>query len=187
MALAISILSLFISALTFWLTRIWKGQLKMTRPTIICLVGKNGGDEPKVFLRTLLYCTSDQGQYIQNMFIRIYTPQTGYDFNIWAYGDSGLVRGSGLFVSKTGVSIYHHFLLSKNEQLRLIAGNYKLEVYAENSRNVVIKLFEQELTITNEQATALGNEKAVYFNWASNKGQYVPFIESKVNLLDITK
>ncbi|GAB3416312.1 hypothetical protein [Niabella aquatica] len=87
----------------------------MTRPTIICLVGKNGDDEPKVFLRTLLYCTSDQGQYIQNMFIRIYTPQTGYDFNVWAYGDSGLVRGSGLFVSKTGASIFNTMANGKRE------------------------------------------------------------------------
>ncbi|WP_346239555.1 hypothetical protein ABDK00_007540 [Niabella insulamsoli] len=180
MALTISILSLLISALTFWLTRMWKGQLKMTRPTIICLVGKNGNDEPKVFLRTLLYCTSDKGQYIQNMFIRIHANQAVYDLNVWAYGDSGLVRGSGLFVSKTGVSIYHHFLLSKNEQWRPTPGAYKLEVYAENSGNVIKKLFEYELTVTIEQIAALGNGKVIYFDWAPNWGKYMSSIDSGV-------
>jgi hypothetical protein len=57
MALTISIVSLIISGLTFWLTRIWKGSLKMTRPSIICFVGQNGGDEPKVFVRILLFVT----------------------------------------------------------------------------------------------------------------------------------
>ena len=131
MTLTISIISLIISGLTFWLTRIRKGTLKMTRPSIICFLGKNGIDEPKIFIRTLLYSTSDQGQYIQNMFIRLHRAETIQNFNVWAYGDNGLVRGSGLFVSKGGVSNYHHFLLPKNEQWDFVAGEYKLEVIAE--------------------------------------------------------
>jgi hypothetical protein len=53
MALTISIISLIISFWTFWLTRIRKGSLKMTRPSIICFLGQNGKDEPKIFIRTL--------------------------------------------------------------------------------------------------------------------------------------
>ena len=116
MALTISIVSLIISGLTFWLTRIRKGSLRMTRPSIICFLGQNGNDEPKIFIRTLLYATADQGQYIQNMFVRLHRAERIQNFNIWAYGDNGIVRGSGLFASKTGVSANHHFLLPPNEQ-----------------------------------------------------------------------
>lgn len=81
MALIISIISLIISGLTFWLTRIKKGDLKMTRPSMICFVGQNGNDEPKIVIRTLLYATAEQGQYIQNMFIRIHRDETIQNFN----------------------------------------------------------------------------------------------------------
>jgi len=144
MALTISIISLIISGITFWLTKIRKGTLKMTRPSIICFLGQNRTDEPKVFIRTLLYSTSDQGQHIQNMFARISVGEKSQDFNIWAYGDNGLVRGSGLFVSKTGVSIYHHFLLPKNEKWEFIDGNYKIELFAETVAKKNRKFFEQD-------------------------------------------
>lgn len=89
-ALIISLFSLIISGLTFWLTKIKKGNLKMTRPSIICFLGQNGNDEPKIFLRTLLYGTADQGQYVQNMFVRVHRAETIQNFNIWAYGDKEL-------------------------------------------------------------------------------------------------
>lgn len=71
-SLIISIVALAISGATFWLTRLKKGIVKMTRPTII-FFGPDGGGERhnKVFIRTLLYSTSDRGQYVQNMFIRL--------------------------------------------------------------------------------------------------------------------
>src|SRR5260221_7320406 len=131
MALTISIVSLIISGLTFWLTRIRKGSLRMTRPSIICFLGQNGNDEPKIFIRTLLYATADQGQYIQNMFVRLHRAERIQNFNIWAYGDNGIVRGSGLFASKTGVSANHHFLLPPNEQWIFAAGDYRLEIFVE--------------------------------------------------------
>ena len=102
MAIAISIVSLLISALTFWMSRLKKGSLKMTRPSLICFVGVNTGDGLKVVIRTLLFSTSDVGQYVQNMFVRVSREETSYDFNIWAYDDKGLVRGSGIYVGRNG-------------------------------------------------------------------------------------
>ncbi len=144
-------------------------------------MGENGEDEPKVFIRTLLYGTSEQGQYIQNMFVKIRKSETTQNFNIWAYGENSLVRGSGLFVNKVGVSTNHHFLLPKNERWKFVAGNYQLEVYAETVNNKTKKLFGHQLTITKEHEDELLNNKlaSLFFNWAPNTQTYVSHIYTK--------
>ncbi|MGZ4037515.1 MAG: hypothetical protein ACXVPQ_06780, partial [Bacteroidia bacterium] len=98
-SILISITALTISALTFWLTRIKKGTIKMTRPTII-FFGPDGPKKnpDKVFIRTLLYSTSDRGQYIQNMFISLQRGESSQNFNVWVYGEKEFSRGSGLYV-----------------------------------------------------------------------------------------
>ena len=102
-SIIISLTALTISVLTFWLTRMRKGKVKMTRPTVI-FFGPDGGGEKhnKIFIRTLLYSSSDRGQYIQNMFVRLQRGESIQNFNVWVYDDKGLVRGSGLFVNKSG-------------------------------------------------------------------------------------
>ena len=115
-SIIISLIALTISALTFWLTRMKKGIVKMTRPTIIFFGPDGGGErENKIFIRTLLYSTSERGQYIQNMFIRLQRRESIQNFNVWAYGErQELVRGSGLFVNKNGIALNHHFLQPKD-------------------------------------------------------------------------
>ncbi|RZK24755.1 MAG: hypothetical protein EOO43_07210 [Flavobacterium sp.] len=152
----------------------------MTRPSIICFVGENGNDRPKIFIRTLLYATSEQGQYIQNMFIRLTKGELIKDFNIWAYGDNGLVRGSGLFVNKAGISSYHHFLLPEDEHEYFTQGFYTLEVFAETINKSAKKIFEQNLSITQEQALSLSNGMAIYHDWAPNIEQYISHIDYRI-------
>jgi len=84
--ITLSLGALIVSILTFWLTRIRSGKVKMTKPTII-FFGPDGGGERhnKVFIRTLLYSTSDKGQYIQNMFIRLSRAESVQNFNVWVY------------------------------------------------------------------------------------------------------
>lgn len=179
MALIIAIISLIISGLTFWMTKIKKGKLKMTRPSIICLLGQNNGDNPKIFIRTLLYSTSEQGQYIENMFIRLHSPETMQNFNVWAYGDNGLIRGSGLFVNKSGLSMYHHFLLPKNVKWNFVSGDVKIEIFAETVNKRPKKIFEQNLSLTNDQINDLVKGNAIYFDWAPNSGEYSSYTETK--------
>lgn len=169
LSLVISLLSFGVSGLTFFLTRVYKGDLKMTRPSMICFVGQNGSDKPKVYIRTLLYQTSDKGQYIQNMFVKLYLEQTIYDFNIWFYDESKTVRGSGLFVNKTGIVTNHQFLLSNNSIWPATSGEYKLEVYAETVDNSIKKLFVDKLTITNEDSYNINQEQGVWFDWIVDK------------------
>lgn len=152
----------------------------MTRPTIICFLGENGKDEQKVFIRTLLYSTSDSGLYIENMFISLRLDDTIKNFNIWAYGDNGLVRGSGLFVDKGGISSYHHFLLPKDKiKHRFEAGNYHLQVFVETVDKEPTMVFEEKLILTEQQSTALLQGDAVYYNWASNEQTYISHIDIK--------
>jgi hypothetical protein len=180
-ALTISIISFLISGLTFWLTRVRRGALKMTRPSIICFTGQNGGDEPKIFIRTLLFATSDLGQYIQSIFIRVHRAETIQNFNTWAYGNKALVMGSGLYISKTGFSEYHHFLLPKNEHWDFLDGEYRLEVFVETVNNKTKKLFELILVVTKEQAETMTKDKraSIFFHWAPNSQKYISHTTTK--------
>ncbi|HTM98542.1 MAG TPA: hypothetical protein VL088_07365 [Pedobacter sp.] len=180
MALIISIISLIISSLTFWLTKIKKGKLKMTRPSIICLLGQNGRDEGKVFIRTLLYSDSEQGQYVQNMFIRISKHGESQDFDTWAYGDKELMRGSGLFVSKVGISLNHHFLLPKINNWKFSRGEYYIEVFAEIVGKSPKVIFEHTLFLAGDHAESLYQGNSIYYEWQHNYGKYINRIETMV-------
>ncbi len=174
MALTISIISLLVSLLTFWLTRMYSGNVKMTRPTIVSLLGQNGTDSPKIFIRTLLYSTADKGRYVQDMYIKLSGNQQIQYFNIWAYGDKEIVRGSGLFINKTGFSSYHHFLL-QNEQkgLNFSAGEYDIEIFVEVVNKSPKRLFITKLLLSEQQAEDLMNHKPVYFDWDSKTQSYI--------------
>jgi hypothetical protein len=181
--IAISLTALVISTLTFWLTRLKKGSVKMTKPTVI-FFGPDGGGERhnKIFIQTLLYSTSDKGQYIQNMFIRLHRGETIQNFNVWVYDDKGLVRGSGLFISKTGIACNHHFLLPKDGyNYAFLSGDYLLQVFIEPVNRTPIKIFEYNLKLTKEQSDEMRTKTAgTYFDWAPNSQTYFSHVNIKL-------
>ena len=184
LSIIISSIALLISVATFWLTRIRKGVVKMTRPTVICFVLKNGGDNPKVFLRTLLYITSERGQYVQNMFIQLEKDGLIKNFNVWAYGDKGIVRGSGLFVDKTGFESYHHFLLPKTDtEYNFSPGEYIITVFVESVNNKPKRIFEYTLRLNDSQP---GDNAAIYFDWDADKQNYYPHLDIGRGLPNLT-
>jgi hypothetical protein len=179
-SLTISILALLVSLATFYFTRIRKGTIKMTKPTVIFF----GPDGPganlnKVFIRTLLYSTSDKGQYIENMYIRLQRNEATQNFNIWVYGDKNLVRGSGLFVSKHGFAANHHFLMQKDcSNFEYKKGKYQLDIFAEIVNSKPKKIYTQLLEINSDQGKLLTNKKAgIYFDWAPDTQQYSSHID----------
>jgi hypothetical protein len=179
-SIIISLFALAISSLTFWLTRIKKGVVKMTKPTVIFFGSDGGGEQQnKVFIRTLLYSSSERGQYIQNMFIRLHRGETIQNFNVWVYDDKGLVRGSGLFINKSGIACNHHFLLPKDgSNYSFLAGEYLLEIYVETVDEKSKKIFEQKLNLTNIQQDEMELKKAgLYFDWAPNNQNYFSHID----------
>ncbi len=179
-SIIISIIALTISGLTFWFTRLKKGTVKMTKPTVIFFGPDGGGDRHnKIFIRTLLYSTSDKGQYIQNMFIRLQRGESVQNFNVWVYGDKELVRGSGLFVSKNGIACNHHFLLPKDgETYSFLTGDYLLQIFIQTVNEKPKIIFEQNLQLTKEQSEEMKNRTAgTYFDWAPNTQTYFSHVK----------
>jgi hypothetical protein len=180
-SLIISIVALIVSVVTFWLTRLRRGVIKMTKPTVI-FFGPDRSVESKVFIRTLLYSTSDRGQYIENMYLRLNRKGWSQDFNVWVYGEpTSLARGSGLFVSKHGLATNHHFLLPKDgSSFKVKSGDYKLEVYAELVGRKPRRVYTQNLVVTQAQEKELLEKDAgIYFDWAPNTQAYQSHIDRR--------
>jgi hypothetical protein len=188
LSLAISTLSLVISATTAWLTLFRRGTVKMTQPTVIFF----GPDTPrlhedtplpKVYLRTLLFATSERGRVIESMHVSLSRNEMHQNFNIWVYGErEKLVRGSGLFVGETGISANHHFLAPEDaKSFSFVEGHYKLEVFAHILGDFKpSRLFSQELDISRDIATALEEKSAgLYFDWGPDSSRYLPHVEKR--------
>lgn len=154
----------------------------MTRPSVI-FFGPDGAGEMhnKIFIRTLLYSTSERGQYIQNMFVRLQRGESIQNFNVWVYGDKEYVRGSGLFINKSGFACNHHFLLPKDgNSYAFLAGDFVLEVYVETVGKSPKRIFEYRLQLTKEQQDEMMMKRiGIYFDWAPNTENYFSHIESK--------
>ena len=181
LSLVISLIALTISGATFWLTRIRKGIVRMTRPTVI-FFGPDGGGQAhkKIFIRTLLYSTSEKGQYVQNMFVRLQRGESVQNFNVWVYDNNGLVRGSGLYISKQGIACNHHFLLPKDgTNYDFLAGDYLVQIFVEPVQDKPRKIFEQRLVLSKSQEDEMIDKKVgTYFDWAPNTQNYHSHVDS---------
>lgn len=179
-SIVISVIAFLMSAATFWLTRIKRGIIKMTRPTIIFFGPDGMGDaQKKIFIRTLLYSTSERGRYIQNMFIRLQYGESIKNFNFWAYGETEFVRGSGLFINREGVSYNHHFLMPKDENIyNFSAGKYLLEVFIEPVDKKPQKIFGESFIITAvQEQEMISKGGGLYFNWEPDSQTYSSHVD----------
>jgi hypothetical protein len=194
-SLIISGVSLLISGTTAWLTLLRKGRVRMTRPTIVCFAREASAEHaevtPKVFLRALLYTTAKRGLVVENLFLKLQRGEATQTFSIWAYGDTGLVRGSGLFVGAEGVACNHHFLPpSDGGTFEFLPGDYVLQVYASIvGRSRPVLLTEVRLLLSEPQAQALrANDAGVWFDWGPDSQRYVPQLLQRPKLpLDMTE
>jgi hypothetical protein len=184
-ALGISGIALVVSVATAWLTLLRTGKLQMTQPTVV-FFGPDGGlkhsEKPrlKVFLRTLLYSTSQRGQTIESIHVNIQRAESKQNFSIWVYGDDRLSRGSGLYVGTDGVATNHHFLLPQDgADFKLVPGQYTVRVFAKrvSDRNPR-QLLQLNLLISEAQAKELENDNAgIYFDWGPDQQAYHAHVE----------
>lgn len=186
-ALTVSALALFISAVTAWLTLFRRGTVRMTQPTVI-FFGPDlprPGDKtglPKIYLRTLLFATSKRGRVIESMHVSLERSETRQNFNIWVHGNEKLVRGSGLYIGETGVAANHHFLTPDDgSTFRYTSGQYVLRVYARLlGDSTSTQLFSQELEITPALAAQLEEPGVgLYFDWGPDSSRYLPHVEHR--------
>jgi hypothetical protein len=175
----IATVSLVLSLITLWLTYLHRGTIKMTQPTTI-FFGPDDQNSSKVYLRTLLFSTSQRGQIIESMHVRLYRGESLQTFNIWVHGERvEIVRGSGLYVGREGVAHNHHFLLPKDGALyEFVAGKYTMEVYASIlNKRTPKKLFSVKLDISESNAEKIkGGHNGLYFDWGPESGNYNPYI-----------
>lgn len=184
-SISISFFALAVSVAMAWVTLFRKGELRMTQPTVIFL-GPDGSDRPgqrrhlKVFLRTLLYSTSQRGQTVESLYVNLQRGESRQNFSIWVYGDEKLARGSGLFVPAEGVACNHHFLLLKDgTDFNFSAGDYTLRVYAKKvSSQTPRELSSIRMHISQTHAEELWTSNTgIYFDWGPDQQAYYPHIE----------
>jgi hypothetical protein len=178
LSLAVSGTSILISGTVAWLTLLRLGKVKMTKPTIVCFgaVSDDQKNIPKVFLRTLLYCTAKRGIVVENMFINVCHDDSCQTFSIWAYRDKDLVRGSGVYVGMEGVALEHHFHPLEDSNFIFSPGNYLIEVFALTvGSKRSLKLAKINLSLTDKEASLIAaREGSVWFDWEPNLKSYVP-------------
>lgn len=186
LSLGIAILALLGSAFTAWLTLLRRGSVKMTHPTVV-FFGPDGGlpnrgPRPKVYLRTLLYCTADRGHVIETMFVTLTRGGHSTTFDIWVYGDP-LVRGSGLFVGREGLNASHHFLLRDDMEFRFDPGTYDLEVFINKvGQSKPQSLWRLSLVVSVEESQALAGQSGLYFDWNPQTRTFEPHLDSRPQL-----
>ncbi len=119
------------------------------------------------------------------MYSYIQRGESVQNFNIWVYGEKdNLVRGSGLYVGKEGVSCNHHFLLPKDgTKFEFLDGEYNLKVFASLlNRDKPILLINQKLNLSKEFANEINKEKSgVYFDWGPDSGNYHSHLDRNPN------
>ncbi len=184
--IVLSIAALLISVLTAWLTFFRRGSLHATQPTTV-FFGPDGPnyeklDNPKLFLRTLIFSTGKRGLMIESLHVKLTRNETVQNFNIWVYGDTSLKRGSGLFVGESGIVTNHHFLTPRDgTAFSFVEGNYQIKLYAKILSSKTQKLLWSEtLSISKEQAEFLAKGNyGVYFDWGPDSKNYSSHLERK--------
>jgi hypothetical protein len=167
--------ALAVSVGTSWFTLMRRGELRVTRPSLI-FFGPDGSRGPtKVFLRLFVYATGDRGWVVENMYVRLSDERATKAFTSWIIKDGTLTRATGLSVGREGAAADHHFLLPDRSQVYdFKAGKYVLDLFAHcvgDTRPRV--LTSQSLEITAEQADAIKRTDAgVFFDWNPDIDRY---------------
>lgn len=177
LGVAISVLSLGVATTTMYFAWLRRGRLTMTKPTLV-FFGYDAVPRiiPKIFLRTLLYSTSPQGKMIETMYAKLIRAEAAQVFGFWGYGPTReLTAGGGLFVGQTGVSAYHHFVLSVHHPgYEFVAGDYTIQIFARQAgRAEEILLSEIKLTLDREHAEALAERIGIIFELEPDTQTYL--------------
>jgi hypothetical protein len=173
LSLAVSTLSLTISAGTAWLTLWRRGTLKLAQPPSVYF-GPDGRHPAgsKVFLRGFLYSTSARGHIVEGMFVRVRRGDSVQSFPVWVCGEGRLelTRGAGLKVDTNGLALHHHFMLQGDgTAYHFLPGQYVVEVFAVViGRTNPFRLRSIALQVTEAQSRELTADKPIglYFDWS---------------------
>ena len=118
---------------------------------------------------------------IENLHLKVSQAGLKKTFPIWVYGETQLFRGSGLYVGHQGVTYNHHFLLNKQDDLEILPGNLKLELFAKTkSQKEPSSIWKENIEITEAQAVSIANgNTGLYFDWDPENNIYSPHLDHR--------
>jgi hypothetical protein len=180
----ISVAALALSLLSFWQTYWRRGSLLMTRPSLLFIGREGARNEPKIFLRALLFSAGTRGWILEQLFLRVHQGGGTYLFDLWAYGEAEkLSPGSGLFIGEKGVVYNHHFLRrTSNPDFLFLDGDYRVEVYARLfGERQPKRISEFSMLLRSDQAAELIQvaDTAVFFEWNVDAEKYISRVERR--------
>ena len=172
-SLAVSAVSLALSAANAWLTLWRRGTVRMAQPPTVYF-GPDGARElhQKIFVRCFLYSTSARTHCVESMYARLRRGDSSQTFPVWVCGGAGadLSRGAGLSVGAEGVALHHHFLLPRDgTTYKFLPGTYVVELFAVMiGQKRALKLQALDLHVSDAQADQLGSDarRGLYFDWS---------------------
>jgi hypothetical protein len=133
-------------------------------------------DQPKIFLRAMLYSTGKRGHIIEALYVKVTQGKKTHTFGFWMYGETGELKvGSGLRVGEDGASLNHHFVQPKRDSsFEFLAGDYTIEGFARIlNRRAQVKLSTVKVSLSAEFATTLRDRaKGVLFTWDPDSQEY---------------
>ena len=184
-AIAISILALSVSVFNLWLTWFHRGTIRMTVPSMVVFAydrrGEPGRVDPKVMVRTLLFTTGAQGHAIETLFLRLRHDGSERVFPVWGLATDKLDAGGGLFVGKTGVTAWHHFVASEAARaFQFKPGHYELDICVRvDGRSRSAKLWTAAVSLPDTASMSChdGSEQ-VWFDRNPESGDFQPRIAS---------
>jgi hypothetical protein len=184
-AIVTSVLALVVSMITAWLTLFHRGRLRMTTPSMIAFgydAGRAPGVfEPKVMVRCLLFSTGERGNAIETLFLRLRRGDSAYLFGVWGLQATTLERGGGLFVGRTGVTAWHHFVATSAAcDFRFELGPYDLEVWARvDGQERATQLWAARVSLQEHAAlTRHDGREQVWFDREPESGELIPRLRS---------
>ncbi|MBI5377245.1 MAG: hypothetical protein HZA82_01290 [Thaumarchaeota archaeon] len=159
-SLAVAIGSFFISMVTLYLTYLRRGNLRLTRPTVLFFVRDGHDGKFKVVVTALLYSTAKRGHVVESMFIKITRDDSVATFGEWIYWDGGKVHLGGVKIGEEGRTLFDHFLLSgRTDSFSFALGKHSVEIYAVKvGAKRPLKLFQTDFILDVEavEASRLG-------------------------------
>ena len=175
-SIGLSLASFVLLLFTLWLT-LSRGQLRMTRPTLI-VMGREGPElRPAIILRTMLYATSLRAIAVETMQLHVRHDDGTFVFEFAGYGaNDGLTVGSGWYVPQSGIACDHRFLLRRADAAFLFrSGAYRVDVFAGMAGGRrPLKLLETGMALDRAQSAAMAqaSDMETHFAWDAEAGVF---------------
>ena len=183
----IAALALLVSFANYYSANLKIGQILMTKPTIFFF----GWDHaevptPKIFMRSLLFSTSTKGRVLENLYLKVSTPNGETLFSFWGHtqGQSNsLTKGSGLFIPKNGFLADHHFNPDPSTTILnpFSAGDYEIEIVSRQfGDSVERKLGQYKLNLDSSFVQVLAQQTdGVLWSLNPKDNKYFPETRSR--------